>query len=86
MQKVIATIIEFVLLRSKIGLGLERRRGIKIRPAQPEWPRRNRKILRRCMHRSTYRPQAPSGDRVAVLWKVPTAHEPRSLKGSVSSR
>ena len=39
----------------------------KKEPAQPEWPKQDRKILRRCMSLSPYKPQTPSGDKVAVL-------------------
>ncbi|KIL00369.1 hypothetical protein PAXRUDRAFT_252611 [Paxillus rubicundulus Ve08.2h10] len=39
-----------------IGLGLEPKKGEKRRPAQPEWPWQDRKILRRCMSRSPYKP------------------------------
>jgi len=46
-------------------------------PAQPEWPMQDREILRRCMHRSTYKPQTPPEDKVAVLWRISTAHKPR---------
>ena len=58
----------------------------KERPAQPEWPWQDGKILRRCMSRSPYKPQVPSEDRVAVLWKAPVAHKPGSMKGLVPSR
>jgi hypothetical protein len=37
------------------------------KPAQPEWPEQDRKILRRCMSLSPYKPQTPSEDKVAVL-------------------
>ena len=45
-------------------------------PAQPEGrrPERDRKILRRCMSRSPYKPRVPPEDRVAVLWEAPAAH------------
>ena len=58
----------------------------KERPAQPEWPWQDWEILRRCIGRSPYKPQAPSEDKVAVLWKVPMAHKPRAMKGLVPSR
>ena len=39
----------------------------KKEPAQPEWPKQDRKILRRCMSLSPYKPQTSSEDMVAVL-------------------
>ena len=39
----------------------------KRRPTQPEWPKWDRKIFRRCINLSLYKPQTPSGDMVAVL-------------------
>ena len=42
-----------------LGLGLGRIKSEKKRPAQPEWPKQDREILRRCMSRSPYKPQAP---------------------------
>ena len=32
----------------------------KREPVQPEWPKQDRKIFRRCISRSPYKPQAPS--------------------------
>ncbi|KAH8099788.1 hypothetical protein BXZ70DRAFT_1065302 [Cristinia sonorae] len=49
-------------------------------------PKQDRKILRRCTSRSPYKPQVSSEDKVAVLWKTPTAHKPRYVKGLVPSR
>jgi hypothetical protein len=40
-------------------LGLEERKSEKKGwPAQPEWPKQDREILRRCMSRSPYKPRA----------------------------
>ena len=41
-------------------------------------PKQDREILRGCMSRSPYKPQVPSEDRVAVLWKSPTARNPNT--------
>ena len=39
----------------------------KRKPAQPEWPRQDRKIFRQCMGINPHKPQLPSEDKVAVL-------------------
>ena len=39
-------------------------------------PKQDREIFRGCMSRSPYKPQISSEDRVAVLWKSPTARNP----------
>jgi len=57
---------------------------MRARPARG--PERDRKILRRCMNRSPYKPQVPPGDRVAVLWEALMAHKPRYVKGPMPSR
>ena len=44
------------------------------------------KYLESACTRGTYKPQIPSGDRVAVLWKVPMAHKPRYMREPVPSR
>ena len=44
--------------------GLEKQ---KRKPAQPEWPRQDRKIFRQCMGINPHKPQLPSEDKVAVL-------------------
>ena len=69
-----------------IGLGLGPQNSQKKEPAQPEWPKQDRKILGRCMSRSAYKPQTPSEDKVAVLWSISTAHKPRYMKGLMPSR
>jgi len=58
----------------------------KKEPAQPEWPKQDREILRRCMSLSPYKPQTPSEDKVAVLWRISTAHKPWYVKGFMPSR
>ena len=58
----------------------------KKRPAQPEWPERDRKILGRCMSRSPYNARVFPEDRVAVLWRTPAHHLPRYVKGQMPSR
>ena len=50
----------------RLGLGAKNNEK-KSLPGQ-KWPEQDRKILERCMHRSTYKPRTPSEDKVAVLW------------------
>ena len=62
-----------------IGLGLEHSTNIKKGPAQPEWPKQDRKILRQCMSRSPYKPQTPSEDkgrRAMESFHGPQTHVP----------
>jgi hypothetical protein len=64
--------IDIAILR----LGLAEIKVIKRWPAQPEWPKQDRKILRRCMSRSPYKPQTSSVmDEVAVRWRTSMAHK-----------
>jgi hypothetical protein len=48
----------FIAVKWVMGLGLGQRKVIKKKrgPAQPEWPKQDWKILRRCMSRSPYKP------------------------------
>jgi len=51
----------------------------KKRPAQPEWPKQDRKILRQCMSRSPYKPQTSSEDkgrRAMESFHGPQTHVP----------
>lgn len=51
----------------------------KKKPAQPEWPKQDRKILRQCISRSPYKPQTPSEDngrRAMESFHGPQTHVP----------
>ena len=50
----------------------------KKRACPARGPKQDREILRGCMSRSPYKPQVSSEDRVAVLWKSPTARNPNT--------
>ena len=78
-----SSIIEYISLKVRVRTPKWPKKG----PAQPEWPKQDRKILRRCMNRGPYKPRTPSNkDKVAVLWRISTAHKPRYLKGFMPSR
>jgi hypothetical protein len=86
-QQLVIIIINLLYLLVLLpGVRVRRADGHKKEPAQPEWPKQDRKILRRCMSRSPYKPQSPPADRVAVLWRASTAHKPGAMKGPVPSR
>ena len=67
---------EFDIFRSFLGLGLGLIIGQKKEACPARGPKQDREILRGCMSRSPYKPQISSEDKVAVLWKNPTARNP----------
>ena len=64
------------ILGKCLGLGLGLNTGQKKGACPARGPKQDREIFRGCMSRSPYKPQVSSGDRVAVLWKSPTARNP----------
>ena len=59
-----------------LGLGLGPVTDQKKKACPARGPKQDREIFRGCMSRSPYKPQISSEDRVAVLWKSPTARNP----------
>ena len=61
-----------------LGLGLNPKKGKKKSPPSPRAEVGQENIETVHEANTPYKPRVPSEDRVAVLWKVPTAHIPNT--------